>query len=299
MTAHSALLVLLLSCLLHLIVCSTPSLPLSGPSQPCHPRECGAMPMLVMPCPDGTAAGYTCQRDTADGICKLVSPHCPPYSNRTDNSNNNNNSTSTPQPTAHYPVRSSLHRNPAVPTTTTSSLVSLPTQPFFNCSRRQCGVSIMPVLLTCPDGSHAYPLCAWSIRRQHCAYLDPSCNYPGWRTDPPASTSNSNTNAAVEWLASTDGVDDGTAQQMCESGGCVLPMYVKLCPGGGSVRPHCVWTTVNGTGLCLATNPACPTVPTAELRGSVVGTNATNSAVMRGVSFTVAGVVAMLSLLVV
>ena len=296
---------LLLSCLLHVIASlPSPSSPSPDFSKPCTARECGAMPMLMLQCSDGTAAGYTCQRNATTGICRLVSPHCPPQP--TGGSSDDTNGTSTNSShghTIHYgPSR--IAPIPYYHSTSASSHTSAlytSSQPVFNCSRRQCGASIMPLLLTCPDGSHAYPLCAWVSERHHCGYLDPSCSYPGWRSDAMASI---NSAADVELLDADGklmGGGHGTARQICERGACTLPMYIKLCLGGTSVRPHCVWSNVNGTELCLANEPSCPTAEGAEQDDLVVkhATNETNGAVLRGMSFALLSITAILGLLAV
>ena len=259
--------------------------------------------MLLLRCPDGTVAGYTCQRDAQSGRCHLVSPHCP-------SSHDNGTSTNTTYPplTIHHgPYRNSPQpynrtaHNTTTTTTTTTTALYTSQQPIFNCSRHQCGASIMPILRTCPDGTHAYPLCAWVTERQHCGYLDPSCSYPGWRSDP----GSTNESAAVEellYVGELDGgggVDSGMARQLCERGGCMLPMYVRMCPDGSTVRPHCVWSTVNGTELCLADQPLCPNEADAQQsHNSRAATSATNGAMMHGVSLAVACVTAVLGLLV-
>ena len=295
---YGALLAWLLCCLLLHVVVSSPSSSIAPDSfTPCFPRECGPMPMLVLQCPDGTAAGYTCQRNTTTGMCRLVSPHCPPH---TTHANHSTNDTSThqshhhtihhgPTPVASLPYNASAHH-----TTPHTSYYTSP-HPVFNCSRRQCGASIMPIVRTCPDGSHAYPLCAWVTERRRCGFLDPSCSFPGWRSDGPSD----NESAAAESLFADDdamSADGGepAARQLCERGGCVLPMYVRMCPDGSTVRPHCVWSTVNGSSLCLASQPKCPTEVADEASDRrVVGEN---GGMVWGASLAVVGLTALLAL---
>ena len=277
------------------------------------------MPMLVLQCLDGTVAGYTCDRNATDGSCLLLSPHCPPPPSHTaDGSGSDGNGTSTTNSSHHYTIHHGPYHVPAVPynrtaDTATTSATAFTAQytsahPVFNCSRRECGASIMPIVRTCPDGSHAYPLCAWVSERQHCGYLDPSCHYPGRRADPLTSTGQL---AAVEVMyveegevgssgSGSGGGVDGTAaarRQRCERGGCMLPMYVKMCVDGSTVRPHCVWSSMNGTQLCLANEPVCPTAEAAAELHSRLVTTPKNGALLRGVSFAVVGLAAMLSLL--
>ena len=255
------------------------------------------MPMLVMQCPDGTVAGYTCQRSADDGKCVLVSPHCPP-AHAADSSGNNDTSTSS---SPRHTIHGGPTRVPPVPYNRSAHNASMTafyssSHPTFNCSRRQCGASIMPIVRTCPDGSHAYPLCAWVAERRHCGYLDPSCSYPGWRSDSESIDGSTAVDVLYAEGVLGGGIDGTVARQVCERGGCMLPMYVKVCPDGSTVRPHCVWSNFNGTELCLANQPVCPTVAAAEMNSEV--RVAENGAVLVGASFVAAVLAAMLGLLV-
>jgi len=271
------------------------------------------MPMLVLQCLDGTVAGYTCHRSTKDGTCRLLSPHCPPAALPADGSSGSaSNGTSTNSTSPRYIIHHGPYHVPSFPynpppsnATSASSFTAYysSAHPAFNCSRRQCGASIMPIVRTCPDGSHAYPLCAWVTERQHCGYLDPSCSYPGRRDDPPSTgvavAEVEELYAAGRLEGSGGGINVTLARQRCESGGCMLPMYIKLCPDGSHVRPHCVWSSGNGTQLCLASEPKCPTeAEVAELHSRVV-TDTKNDAVLRGASVVVVGLAAILALLAV
>ena len=214
----------------------------SGPppeTVPCERFECGAMPMLVRLCPGGRTAGYTCGR-MPDGHCGILAPKCPPLPNNTASSSPPlSPSTSSPSPS---PTSSP---SPTCPATSTPAVISSPTAsrspdgcdagaattrpaPIFNCSRAACGPSLTAYQLTCPHHRIARPLCSWLPSRQHCGYLDASCDYPE-----PAQG----------------------AEADCVPGGCVLPQYVRQCPGGGWVRPECQW--VAKVERCLAVEPKC------------------------------------------
>ena len=324
MHVSSSLLILLLAlcCLLHVTVSSS-STSFSRSTTSCNAGDCGPMPMLMLLCDDGTSAGYTCQRNATTGSCRIVSPHCPTHSpDNTTTSNNDSTATHSPPP-----AHSGLHRNTpqyfnhSSATTATTDIAdttetaftaayATPEHPVFNCSRRQCGASIMPILKTCPDGSHAYPLCAWVSQRQRCGFLDPSCRFSGWRDWSLSVDVEELDVVAVSGTTNSSANSTAAQQAHCERGGCILPMYVKMCPGGHSVGPHCVWTSVDGTEMCLAKEPVCPetgAVATVSIQQEVDGlqllneTNETNGAVMRGVSASLIGlsIASMLGLLVI
>ena len=227
-----ALMFALLLFLLGLVAAAPPN----GHFEPCAPRECGPMPMLMLRCVDGTSAGYTCQRNATTGVCALVSPHCP-----NDNHTHRPIIRHGPYPVASHPYNHTAANSSAVDTAA-STVLYTSQQPTFNCSRLQCGPSIMPVLRTCPGGEHAYPLCAWVSELQRCGYLDPSCSYPGWRDHDFAVDE-----SADVGLSAAEMAVQGTARERCERGGCMLPMYIRLCADGSTVRPRCVWSSSNGT----------------------------------------------------